>query len=165
MIWIPFYGNVICEQIFCMFLSFISEKMTWKKNKCPLFFRDFYFLSIFDRFAPSLIFKPRYAMYMIVYTFNQFCITKKPLGLPFFYILTKKCFVNFTLIYKLYEIKIHKISTFSKIEKTVLHLKYAYNALLFILNFMPVNYRTVWSHNYPFDLFISEFQIWILNCI
>lgn len=93
------------------------------------------------------------------------CITKKPLGLPFFYILTKKCFVNFTLIYKLYEIKIHKISTFSKIEKTVLHLKYAYNALLFILNFMPVNYRTVWPHNYPFDLFISEFQIWILNCI
>lgn len=150
---------------FVCFFPLFQRKWHEKINKCPLFFRDFYFLSIFDRFAPSLIFKPRYAMYMIVYTFNQFCITKKPLGLPFFYILTKKCFVNSTLIYKLYEIKIHKISTFSKIEKTVLHLKYAYNALLFILNFMPVNYRTVWPHNYPFDLFISEFQIWILNCI
>lgn len=117
---------------FVCFFPLFQRKWHEKKNKCPLFFRDFYFLSIFDRFAPSLIFKPRYAMYMIVYTFNQFCITKKPLGLPFLYILTKKCFVNFTLIYKLYEIKIHKISTFSKIEKTVLHLKYAYNALLFI---------------------------------
>lgn len=138
-----------------------------------VFQRFLFFYQFLISLPSSLIFKPRYAMYMIVYTFNQFCITNKPLGLLFYYILTNKCFVNFTLIYKLYEIKIHKISTFSKIEKTVLHLKYAYNALLFILNnpsetvnvctcilnFMPVNYRTVWPHNYPFDLFISEFQI------
>lgn len=118
---------------FVCFFPLFQRKWHEKKINVHCFSEIFIFLSIFDRFAPSLIFKPRYAMYMIVYTFNQFCITKKPLGLLFFYILTKKCFVNFTLIYKLYEIKIHKISTFSKIEKTVLHLKYAYNALLFIL--------------------------------